>query len=84
MHCIERKNLSDYFDRTTQLKRVDVTIQDLIDILSQFDPAAKVLGTFEGITTGVDVYPAQGHILLDVDSAGDSYKKKWQSGQIRV
>ena len=61
-----------------------MTVQELIDILSQFNPTANVLGTFEGITTGVNVYPAQGYVLLDVDSAGDSYKAKWQSGQKRI
>lgn len=58
-----------------------MTVQELIDTLSQFDPTARVLGTFEGIITDVNVYLAQGYVLLDVDSAGDSCKEQWQSGQ---
>jgi hypothetical protein len=58
-----------------------MTVQELIDNLRKFDPEAEVLGTFEGVITRVHVYPAQGRILFDVDSAGDSYKEQWQSGR---
>lgn len=58
-----------------------MTVQELMDALALIDPGTPVLGTFEGVTNRVDVYLAQGHVLFDVDSAGDSYKKEWQSGQ---
>ena len=55
-----------------------MTVQDLIDALQQFDPEAKVEGTWEGITQEIDVYlAADGRVLIDADLEGN-YKVKWQ------
>jgi hypothetical protein len=53
------------------------TVQDLIFALKKFNPHTPVLGTWEGITKGLEVYlAANGTVLVDADRL--SYKASWQ------
>lgn len=60
-----------------------MTVQDLITELQQFDPAAEVIGTWEGVTAELEVYTAaDGRIMVDAD--GGHYKERWQDLKCEV
>lgn len=52
-------------------------VYELIQELQQFDSDTEVVGTWEGITTVLEVYQADdGRVMLDVD--GGFYRERWQ------
>jgi hypothetical protein len=53
------------------------TVAELMAVLEQHDPQARVVGTWEGVFAEIHVYEgADGTVLLDVD--GESYKDRFQ------
>lgn len=60
-----------------------MTVQELIDMLQQFNPDASMFATWEGITCSFDVYEAaDGQVVIDADN--NYYKSKWQKQNVET
>jgi hypothetical protein len=58
-------------------------VEDLILALQQFDPTAKVIGTWEGVTRELEVYAAaDGRVMVDADNG--MYRIRWQELKCEV
>lgn len=54
-----------------------MTVQELINMLQQFDPAASMFATWEGVVRSFDLYEAaDGQIVVDADD--NCYQCNWQ------